>query len=43
MHYELCIMNFFLSLLSHKEPLRTVALRKVKRESGVNPEQYQLL
>ena len=34
---------FFLSLQAQKEPLRTVALRGVKRESGVNPGQFQLL
>ena len=34
---------FFLSLHPQKEPLRTVALRGVKRESGVNPGQFQLL
>ena len=34
---------FFLSLQAQKEPLRTIALRGVKRESGVNPGQFQLL
>ncbi len=34
---------FFLSLQAQKEPLRTVSLRGVKRESGVNPGQFQLL
>ena len=37
------VFRLLLFLPSHKELLRTVALRRVKRESGVNPEQYQLL
>lgn len=43
-YFQFSTINFFsLSLQAQKEPLRTVALRGVKRESGVNPGQFQLL